>query len=304
MPQTPIRTEMATMPVAVSQPETIAAPPPNGVQNPAAKAEPIIDAVRFADVPLEEALRLFSRQTGVNILPSPEAAGIRISLDLHSVTPTVALDTLARNYRLVVNQDERSGVTHLYTVKEYQEMTSRPGFRAQLQSLLFSLEKELNKAFPESTIRLSLVGEQVLVQGEAKDSLEAGHILRTVAQSIPPPTKDSRPQNVNLSLGQTSLLPNRSELQVGTAGPASNVLEELLSSLPPNIVNLLVIPGEQQVMLCVTVAEVSRSAARSIGLNFSLSNDAGTKVFQNLTGGLLTSGGAATANLPTMLDNG
>ena len=65
-------------------------------------------------------------------------------------------------------------------------------------------------------------------------------------------------------------------------------------------------------MLKVTVAEVNRTAARSIGMNFSIANKAGNFVFGNFTGGLLsastTGGGTAlaqsTANLPASIDNG
>src|SRR5262249_12657981 len=57
-----------------------------------------------------------------------------------------------------------------------------------------------------------------------------------------------------------------------------------------NVINMLRIPGEQQVMLKVIVAEVSRSAARSIGLDFSITNDAGITVFQSTTAGLLNQG--------------
>jgi pilus assembly protein CpaC len=86
----------------------------------------------------------------------------------------------------------------------------------------------------------------------------------------------------------------------------------LLRDIGRNVINLLEIPGEQQVMLRVTVAEVNRAAARSIGVDFSILNNAGTAVFSSLTGGLLPtaiSGGGSSAsvaggNLPVSLDNG
>lgn len=284
---------------AISQAEPIEGVPPNAARIPVAAAEPIIEGVRFADSPLQEAMRLFSQQAGLNVLVSPEAAGIRVTFDLRNATPSAVLDTLARNYRLVVSRDESSGVIHLYTVKEYQEMVSRPGYRACLQSLLRTLEREINQAFPASSVSLSLVGEQVLVQGQAKDALEVSHIMKTVVQSIPPPSKDTRPNNVNLSINQGRLPPVGDEWRL--SGPASDVLDSFGPESAPNVVNLLHVPGEQQVMLCVTVAEVNRTAARSIGLNFSFLNDNKPPVFQNVTGGLLNGG---PANLTAMLDNG
>ena len=73
-----------------------------------------------------------------------------------------------------------------------------------------------------------------------------------------------------------------------TGEPGSQALENFLRSGDSNIVNLLRIPGEQQVMLKVTVAEISRSAARSIGLNFSITNHSGIQVFAQNTGSLAT----------------
>ena len=135
--------------------------------------------------------------------------------------------------------------------------------------------------------------------------------------------------NVNLPTGDPTS-------PTGTPG-----LESYQLSGGPNVINLLRIPGEQQVMLRVTVAEVNRAAARSIGLNFSFLNNNGIPVFSQLTGningaglggigsgglisaagtasqiagglggaggggaGLLNQGTGLAANLPTILDNG
>jgi pilus assembly protein CpaC len=76
-------------------------------------------------------------------------------------------------------------------------------------------------------------------------------------------------------------------------------------------VKFLNVPGEQQVMLRVTVAEVNRSAARSIGMDFAFLNSSGDLVFGSTTAGLIPAlaGGTSStfspdANLPTILDNG
>jgi pilus assembly protein CpaC len=63
----------------------------------------------------------------------------------------------------------------------------------------------------------------------------------------------------------------------------------------PRVVNLLRIPGEQQVMLRVVAAEVNRSAAHSLGLDFGLDERRAT-ILSNRTGG---PGGSST-----LVDNG
>ena len=162
------------------------------------------------------------------------------------------------------------------------------------------LEREIKVAFPDSAVVLSLVGEQVVVRGEAKDVVEAAQILRIVAEHTPTRRRsrvDSRSVNVAFIPG------------LGDEQAAVNAIRELLEG-NANLVNLLRVPGEQQVMLMVTVAEVNRTAARTIGIDFSIVN--GKFALAQITGGLITPGAAAGAaalagvggNLPVAIDNG
>lgn len=173
-----------------------------------------------------------------------------------------------------------------------------------------ALEVELNAAFPRSRVRLSLVGDKLMVSGQAHDVVEATQIVRIVRSNALGADPDG-------GVGQARLSrPGRLPLSV--AGPTGNPsdptqpdltpgLEDFLAAGGPSVINNLRVPGEQQVMLRVTVAEVNRAAARSIGLDFSLFNSSGTRVAANLTGGLaggLVGAAAGAANLPVSLDNG
>ncbi len=62
------------------------------------------------------------------------------------------------------------------------------------------LEKEIKRAFPDSAVQLTLVGDQVVVRGEAKDAIEAVQILRIVANHAP----SARRTQVNGPTGQKS----------------------------------------------------------------------------------------------------
>ncbi|MGO9443379.1 MAG: hypothetical protein ACLPXB_01230, partial [Thiobacillaceae bacterium] len=166
------------------------------------------------------------------------------------------------------------------------------------------LEREIKQAFPDSAVQLSLVGEQVVVRGESKDIIEAAQILRIVAEHSP----TRRRSKVESRSVNTLFIPGLGDQQA-----AVDAIREILQG-SPNMVNLLRVPGEQQVMLMVTVAEVNRTAARTIGMDFSVVN--GRFAFAQTTGGLLTAGAAAGAtsaaqalsnvggNLPTAIDNG
>ena len=74
---------------------------------------------------------------------------------------------------------------------------------------------------------------------------------------------------------------------LGDEQAAVDAIREILQG-NPNLVNLLRVPGEQQVMLMVTVAEVNRTAARTIGMDFSIAK--GKFAFAQITGGLLHGG--------------
>ena len=80
----------------------------------------------------------------------------------------------------------------------------------------------------------------------------------------------------------------------------------------PLVVNLLRVPGEHQVMLQVTVAEVNRAAARSIGLNFNIFNNRGALVAGSMVGNVTPPlgtgfdaepGGDATPDAPPLQDD-
>ena len=110
--------------------------------------------------------------------------------------------------------------------------------------------------------------------------------------------------NLNLTLSAYDLL----------HADGSPGLENFMAAGGRDVINLIRIPGEQQVMLRVTVAEIDRTAARTIGINFNLINKAGTTVFGQQTGGITVSGnvlsqtqsttGGVLANVPLILDNG
>jgi pilus assembly protein CpaC len=173
------------------------------------------------------------------------------------------------------------------------------------------LEREIKAAFPDSAVQLSLVGEQVVVRGEAKDIVEAAQILRVVAEHTPTRRRSRvEPRSVNVAF-----IPG-----LGDEQAAVEAIRELLQG-NANLVNLLRVPGEQQVMLMVTVAEVNRTAARTIGMDFSIVH--GRFAFAQTTGGNIASTAATAAgqtlgtaspaamglaqiggNLPTAVDNG
>lgn len=109
------------------------------------------------------------------------------------------------------------------------------------------IEGRLNELFPNSQVRLFPVADKLIVRGQARDSKEASEILALLGQQG----------------GQ------------GQGGGANGVGGQSLARLPgapdlrlTSIINLLHVPGEQQVLLKVRIAELTRSGSRELGVNF------------------------------------
>lgn len=172
-----------------------------------------------------------------------------------------------------------------------------------------SLEEELNLKFPNSYIELDQIEDRMIVRGQAPDSTEMAQILQvlTGARGINPAQvranrKTDQAPSITLSNAANFQDQIDTAMLDDIAAQRRRVIDPLALA-QAGIINQMTVVGEQQVMLKVTVAEVNRSAARSIGLNFGIQNDSGFTVFDSAVGNLATQGGAG-ANLLASLDMG
>ncbi|MBS0207422.1 MAG: pilus assembly protein N-terminal domain-containing protein [Planctomycetes bacterium] len=191
-----------------------------------------------------------------------------------------------------------------------------PEAKLRLEAVYKALEDEINRNFPNSSVQLSLVGDKVVVRGEAKDIVEASQILQVVgantrggnqqSQGVRPAGGLQANQLGDVPLTQAGYFGSATSIPEAQAISSENAVFNQVLTSAANIINLLRVPGEQQVMLRVTVAEVNRTAARSIGMNISAYSPNPSAnaaplfpyVFQSVAGGI------GTGNLPALLDNG
>lgn len=177
-----------------------------------------------------------------------------------------------------------------------------PDRSRRFEQLLTNLEKDVNRAFPNSVVKLSYVGSEVLVRGKAKDVDEATQILRIVSQSLPTASSEERlatleevnasnslrgNQAVRAASFQTPTFPG---MMPGDFGMPGVFVDPLLldpdriaeaggiagiargrtitganaAQINSRVVNMLEIAGVHQVQLKVTLAEVVRDAGRSL----------------------------------------
>lgn len=136
------------------------------------------------------------------------------------------------------------------------------------------LQHRMNELFPNSQIQLIPVLNKLIVRGQARDAEEATQIMAVLR-------------------GQTT---NQGGFAAGFgtvvdgSGPVIPGAEDLPAT---SIINMLTVPGEQQVMLKVRIAELSRNAIRSLGLDFDILKDSWS--VSNVLSG--------SANLTAILDS-
>lgn len=176
-------------------------------------------------------------------------------------------------------------------------VTEDPLAGRRYEELLSDLERDVNRAFPNSAVTLTYVGSQVVVRGQAKDVEESTQILRIVSASLPNGDVVERlPINLN-EVGFFTVPTQRVEDAGSLTGAfngdtASGVNQGRINN---RIVNLLEVAGVHQVMLKVTVAEVNRSAFRDISATMGLN---GNRAGFNSRFKANTSPGSVINNIP------
>ena len=119
-----------------------------------------VELIEFRDVPLEDALRLLSLQTGLNIVSSSGAAKTRVSLYLKNVDALDALEALCSANNLWFRRDPNTGIYRINTVQEYQRdlLTFREQ-RTEVYTLLYPNAKDVAVAIADlfgDRVQLSL----------------------------------------------------------------------------------------------------------------------------------------------------
>ncbi|MGI9496657.1 MAG: type II and III secretion system protein family protein [Mariniblastus sp.] len=148
------------------------------------------------------------------------------------------------------------------------------------------LSKDLNEKFPNSYIELDQIEDRLIVRGQAPTAIEMGQILQVLAGSRGIQAGVVRPVSPVTVTSAFDFEADIDPLRAEEDAAARRRIVDPIALAQAGIINQMTIVGEQQVMLKVTVAEVNRTAARSIGLNFAVDNDSGLTIFESLTGNI------------------
>ena len=171
--------------------------------------------------------------------------------------------------------DSRRPVTYLVKVVPDPEVSQRRERQYQI------FEDIINELFPDSKVHLVPVADKLLVKGEAKDAEEATQILAIIRG--------------NAVYGRGGMAgPWGAGGGVADGIAAEPIVGQQDAARVPatQVINMLRIPGIQQVMLRVKIAELNRSTARKFAVDLDMRIDGGKLIIQSLLGAM--SGSAAS----------
>lgn len=208
-----------------------------------------------------------------------------------SVSDPLVADVVVIGSRQIRVLGRRIGITDLTVSSGTGEEYS---YEIHVEMDLRLLEAKLAQLFPDAHIRLAHLGPNLIVEGEARDTQQLDQISRVLKKAISAtitvdpraglrsqtglgnaanqgnPNAAPQPQgNPQDAAGNSAGDPN------GAQGDPDQAVEQIVLPQPGRpytagaveveIINLMRIPGPQQVMLHVQIAELNRTAYRQIG---------------------------------------
>jgi pilus assembly protein CpaC len=171
-------------------------------------------------------------------------------------------------------------------------------FEVHVVADLDSLRGQLKVLFPDASIQVSQVRDHIIVEGQARDAAQVARILEVVTNYLRSVaiSQDRKIQSQQARQPGVARLPAPQE--AGPAPPVTPTPEQLPTRIQagfltePKVINLLRVPGTQQVLLKVRVAELNRTAMREIGADWLVVDpDTGTIAGTQIGGATIQANG-------------
>jgi pilus assembly protein CpaC len=170
------------------------------------------------------------------------------------------------------------------------------------------LRAQLRQLFPDTDVRLAQIGANIVVEGEARSIDQVTNIVRIVQSHIDTTkgihggaTQQVAVASLPAETGSSPALPPPA---ADTTPPASPILPPATGAASVasvttdsgRVINLLKVPGVNQVMLKVRIAELNRTALREIGADLLFADpNSGTVFGTNIANNQLTKLGSLSA---------
>ncbi len=166
------------------------------------------------------------------------------------------------------------------------------------------MEARLRQLFPDAKLRLAQLREHLVVEGQARSNSQTTRIIETLEAYLESMQAEIEQQG---RTGDELLLPadgiadpsSSSAAEPAPLPPGSNLelggIESARARAPKaRVINLIRVPGVQQVLLQVRIAELNRTAMREIGADIlSVDPDTGNILGTRIGGASVTATGVA-----------
>jgi pilus assembly protein CpaC len=189
------------------------------------------------------------------------------------------------------------GVTDLSITTPDQRVYS---FEVHVVADLETLRTQLRCMFPDASLKLGQMRDHIVVEGEARDSAQVARILETINAYLRS-VAISQDRKVQERVSGRQAPAGRGQPQPGEPGaggqpevPTAERPERVQAAFltEPKVINLIHVPGSQQVLLKVRVAELNRTGMREIGADWLIvDQDTGSIAGTQIGGATITADG-------------
>jgi len=228
--------------------------------------------------------------------------------------PTIADFEILPNPRMLRLTARRAGLTDLTIILGDESILT---LQILVKYDLELLRAELNQRFPDVPIKISQLRENIVLEGQVRNAAIASQIvgltdtwLARGQGGLKAPTgasggqgadrmqalQDQAASETNAALDATAR--DIAGFEVGSGAIAS------AQAPAGSVINLLRIPGSQQIMLQVRVAEVNRTGMREVGADWIFGAENGNVVGTNISGNQVTAQGTMGGNSSNGAVNG
>lgn len=221
--------------------------------------------------------------------------------------PTILDFDVLTNPKFLRITGKRAGVTDLTIVTGDAEAIS---FEIHVLYDMDLIRAQLARIFPNAQIQLSQLREHIVLEGQARSTAQIAQIEQTLEYFIATmqaerkvEEQQSVPQNVLPPSGNNNPDGSTKDDAPGTAYPEVGGRPKTEVKYPAGkIINLMVVPGVQQIMLQVRVAELNRTGLRAIGADWLIGSSKGSVLGTSISGNPKET--FATAGLAGLLGEG
>ncbi len=155
----------------------------------------------------------------------------------------------------------RMGVTDLSLTTEDKKNYN---LEVRVVADLELLRAQLQQSFPDASVKVTQIRDHLVVEGQARDPAQVTRIVRTIRSYLESSEKVQIPPRPAEGKGQAPPPIASPQTNINTGSGTINTGAGAMET-EGRVVNLLRVPGPQQVMLQVRIAELNRTALREIG---------------------------------------